>query len=98
MQKVKVQRYISGKRPDYARADSSSEVSDEDDFIDTRKRLERHKAERHKMELSRRGGSAEGDERGTGDAQEEDEAEVDDPRLRRLRQRPVDMESRDGQK
>ncbi|XP_016970063.2 microfibrillar-associated protein 1 [Drosophila rhopaloa] len=92
MQKVKVQRYISGKRPDYARADSSSEESDEDDFIDTRKRLERHKAERHKMELSRRGGSVDGEGKKGGEAQDEDEAEVDDPRLRRLRQRPVDME------
>lgn len=33
MQKVKVQRYISGKRPEYAQYDSS-EDSDDDDFID----------------------------------------------------------------
>ncbi|KAL7731460.1 hypothetical protein ACLKA6_017278 [Drosophila palustris] len=85
MQKVKVQRYISGKRPDYARADSSSDESDEDDFVDNRRRMERHKAERHKVELARRGGS--GDE-----GNKEDEAEVDDPRLRRLRARPADME------
>ncbi|ALC43379.1 Mfap1 [Drosophila busckii] len=85
MQKVKVQRYISGKRPDYARADSSSEESDDDDFVDNRKRLERHKAERHKLELSRRDSGDHG-------APAEDEAEVDDPRLRRLRTRTGDME------
>lgn len=34
MQKVKVQRYISGKRPEYAQYDSSEEDSDDDDFID----------------------------------------------------------------
>ncbi|XP_030385008.1 microfibrillar-associated protein 1 [Scaptodrosophila lebanonensis] len=84
MQKVKVQRYISGKRPDYARAESTSEESDDDDFIDNRRR---HKAERHKMELARRGS---GDEKQPED--EEDNAEVDDPRLRRLRTRPVDQE------
>lgn len=59
MQKVKVQRYISGKRPDYARADSSSDESEDDDFVDNRRRMERHKAERHKVELARRVGSGE---------------------------------------
>lgn len=34
MQKVKVQRYISGKRPEYAQYDSSEEDTDDDDFID----------------------------------------------------------------
>lgn len=34
MQKVKVQRYVSGKKPDYARGVSSDESSDEDDFLD----------------------------------------------------------------
>ncbi|EDV96284.1 microfibrillar-associated protein 1 [Drosophila grimshawi] len=85
MQKVKVQRYISGKRPDYARADSSSDESDDDDFVDNRKRLERHKAERHKVELLRRNSADK-------NTAEQDEAEVDDPRLRRLRARPVDVE------
>jgi hypothetical protein len=36
MQKVKVQRYISGKRPEYAQYDSSDEESEGDDFIDNR--------------------------------------------------------------
>ncbi|EDW78766.1 uncharacterized protein Dwil_GK12529 [Drosophila willistoni] len=87
MQKVKVQRYISGKRPEYARGDSSSDESDEDDFIDNRKRMERHKAEHYKVELAARHGSD--DDK---DDEEGDDAEVDDPRLRRLRARPVDME------
>lgn len=40
MQKVKVQRYISGKRPEYAAKDSSDESSnDEDDFVDNRKTI-----------------------------------------------------------
>ena len=34
MQKVKVQRYVSGKKPDYARGISSDESSDDDDFVD----------------------------------------------------------------
>lgn len=34
MQKVKVQRYISGKRPDYAPAASSEEDSETEDFLD----------------------------------------------------------------
>lgn len=34
MQKVKVQRYISGKKPDYAQGVSSSEESDTEDFIE----------------------------------------------------------------
>jgi len=33
MQKVKVHRYVSGKRPDYAGRSSSDEESEEDDFI-----------------------------------------------------------------
>uniref|UniRef100_A0A1B0CKH1 Micro-fibrillar-associated protein 1 C-terminal domain-containing protein n=1 Tax=Lutzomyia longipalpis TaxID=7200 RepID=A0A1B0CKH1_LUTLO len=38
MQKVKVQRYISGKRPEYATYDTSGEESDDGDFVDTRQR------------------------------------------------------------
>ncbi|KAK3926119.1 Microfibrillar-associated protein 1 [Frankliniella fusca] len=34
MQKVKVHRYVSGKRPDYAPMSSSEEESEEEDFID----------------------------------------------------------------
>lgn len=32
MQKVKVQRYISGKRPEYAPKDASDESSNDEDF------------------------------------------------------------------
>ncbi|CAD6234503.1 GSCOCG00001958001-RA-CDS [Cotesia congregata] len=34
MKKVKVHRYVSGKRPDYAPAASSDEESDDDDFLE----------------------------------------------------------------
>lgn len=34
MQKVKVQRYISGKRPDYAPVASSDDDSESEDFMD----------------------------------------------------------------
>lgn len=37
MQKVKVHRYVSGKRPEYAPMSSSEEESEEEDFIETRK-------------------------------------------------------------
>lgn len=36
MQKVKVRRYISGKRPEYAQYESSEEESGDDDFVDRR--------------------------------------------------------------
>lgn len=36
MKKVKVHRYVSGKRPDYAPAASSDEESEEEDFLDRR--------------------------------------------------------------
>jgi hypothetical protein len=38
MKKVKVQRYISGKRPEYAQRDSSDESSAEDDFIEQKQK------------------------------------------------------------
>ena len=37
MQKVKVQRYISGKRPEYAPKDVSDESSNDEDCFDNRK-------------------------------------------------------------
>lgn len=39
MQKVKVQRYISGKRPEYALKDASDESSNDEDFFDNRKSI-----------------------------------------------------------
>lgn len=40
MQKVKVHRYVSGKRPEYAPASSSEEESEEKDFFELRKQKE----------------------------------------------------------
>ncbi|XP_067646544.1 microfibrillar-associated protein 1 [Eurosta solidaginis] len=84
MQKVKVQRYVSGKRPEYARG-SSSDESDLEDFIDHRKRAAQAQHERH---AQRDDAPEEEQEK----AQSEDEGEIDDPRLRRLRALPVDPE------
>lgn len=42
MQKVKVQRYISGKKPDYAQGVSSAEESDAEDFIEQQRPERRH--------------------------------------------------------
>ncbi|KPJ15747.1 Microfibrillar-associated protein 1 [Papilio machaon] len=71
MQKVKVQRYISGKKPDYAQGVSSSEESDTEDFI------EQQKPERRVQIASQIGTKHE--------EHSDSEKEVDDPRLRRLR-------------
>lgn len=70
MQKVKVQRYISGKRPDYAQYESSEEESEEDDFID--RKQQRTFERNHELALNHQ-------------AVEYDEDEVkEDSRLRRL--------------
>lgn len=42
MQKVKVQRYISGKKPDYAQGVTSSEESEAEDFIEQQRPERRH--------------------------------------------------------
>ncbi|XP_044738087.1 microfibrillar-associated protein 1 [Chrysoperla carnea] len=76
MQKVKVHRYVSGKRPDYAPYESSESESGEDDFIERRNRRSHRDPDREQPELSKM------DER-EGD-------EMDDPRLRRLKSRPVE--------
>lgn len=41
MQKVKVHRYVSGKRPDYAQDLRSDSDSDEDDFLERRHHIPR---------------------------------------------------------
>ncbi|CAD7002629.1 unnamed protein product [Ceratitis capitata] len=83
MQKVKVQRYVSGKRPDYAIVDTSSDESDLEDFIDHRKRAaqQQHERRSHREHTETQEKPQSGNE-----------AEVDDPRLRRLRVRPEDQE------
>jgi glutaredoxin len=39
MQKVKVQRYISGKRPEYATKDVSDGSSNDEDYFENRKSI-----------------------------------------------------------
>ncbi|XP_058448048.1 microfibrillar-associated protein 1 [Malaya genurostris] len=73
MQKVKVHRYVSGKRPEYAQYASSDEETDDDDFMDNRRAAA---AEELVREQRRREGSAEDN-----DTLPED---IDDPRIRRL--------------
>ena len=41
MKKVKVQRYISGKRPEYAPSSDEGDQSEEDDFTAPRTAMER---------------------------------------------------------
>ncbi|MCL4118809.1 UNVERIFIED_CONTAM: hypothetical protein GTU68_059341 [Idotea baltica] len=63
MKKVKVQRYVSGKRPDYAPASSDEEETDDEDF--TQPRAPNQSSSPPHKSLT--------------------EAELQDPRLRRLR-------------
>ncbi|KAL1131762.1 hypothetical protein AAG570_011375 [Ranatra chinensis] len=71
MQKVKVHRYVSGKRPEYAPMSSSEEESEEEDFIESRKH--------------QRGGQPSPEPRKTEES--DNESLPDDPRLRRLKSR-----------
>ncbi|CAG9566147.1 unnamed protein product [Danaus chrysippus] len=71
MQKVKVQRYISGKKPDYAQGVTSSEESEAEDFIEQQRPERRHQIAQIISQKD--------------DIQSHSENEVDDPRLRRLR-------------
>lgn len=79
MQKVKVQRYISGKRPEYAQYVSSDEESEEDDFSDRKTQTQKSysRAEEISMEISRQEHSS----------QMQDQQQIDDPRLKRLMHR-----------
>jgi len=74
MQKVKVQRYISGKRPDYARKYSDSESEEEEEDFSNKKR------DHHRYDDSR-SPSPESRRR---DEEMPDMGAVNDPRLRRL--------------
>lgn len=73
MKKVKVHRYISGKRPEYANYNSSDEASDDDDFLDHRGRPNRIRIEN----VHDKGAAEE-------DLEDDTELNMDDPRLRRL--------------
>lgn len=87
MQKVKVHRYISGKRPEYAQYRSSDEESEDDDFVD--RRAQRTFANRgdDSYEASRKRDAVMSME----DSYKSDEA-ADDPRLRRLARHKSDSE------
>lgn len=74
MQKVKVHRYVSGKKPDYAQDVRSDSDSDDDDFLERR-----HHAPR---------------EPSPEPTKSDDESELKDPRLKRLRNVEVDTEVR----
>lgn len=84
MQKVKVHRYVSGKRPDYAPLSSSEEESEEDDFIEQKRR---HLTGRpvSPAEIMEQDTEAAG------------EVDVDDPRLRRLKTRKKDDREEDSE-
>lgn len=90
MQKVKVHRYISGKRPEYAQYRSSDEESEDDDFID--RRAQRSFANRgdDSYDTSRK----RDDITSKDDSYKSDEA-ADDPRLRRLARHRSDSEDDD---
>ncbi|KAI9590545.1 microfibrillar-associated protein 1 [Glossina fuscipes] len=88
MEKVKVQRYISGKRPDYAKENSSSEESDLEDFLDSRRR--QLAATQHDKRYRRH--DKEDPTRKEPSDHDETVEEIDDPRLRRLRARPIEAE------
>ncbi|KAG8224536.1 hypothetical protein J437_LFUL004227 [Ladona fulva] len=83
MQKVKVHRYVSGKRPDYAPISSSEEESEEEDFIEQQRRHVHH--HHHSR-------GAPDEEVGEVDVDEEDE-EIEDRRLRRLKRKEGMQES-----
>ena len=74
MQKVKVTRYVSGRRPEYAPEDSSGESSEEEEGFGA-------------------GGGKEEEDKGEAGGEEArvtvEAREEDDPRLRRLRERRI---------
>lgn len=92
MQKVKVQRYISGKRPEYAQYKSSDEESETEDFVDRRaQRSFANRGDDSYDNTRKRDIEISIDE----DHYKSEEA-ADDPRLRRLaRHRASDSDSND---
>ena len=92
MQKVKVQRYISGKRPEYATGwDQSDEDSDGQDFISKRRGGDRGR-DKERMYKKESSSSSSDSSRSPSPARNRERAEdraeqtstADDPRLRRL--------------
>lgn len=92
MKKVKVHRYISGKRPEYAQSNSSDEESEEEDFIDKNKNDRREEDERERRSRDREDEDDYGHRSGAGGSHRE---EYDDPRLRRLNSRRYDDDYQD---
>lgn len=83
MQKVKVHRYISGKRPEYAQYESSGDESADDDFIDRKaQQIFANRGEEISMDL----GSGRHEDENEEPEEEDDESKLSDPRLRRLMQ------------
>lgn len=92
MQKVKVQRYISGKRPEYAQYQSSDDDSDNEDFVD--RKAQRSFANRgdDRYVDTRRRDHRESDENDE-DFYDKNTNAADDPRLRRMQARRDDSHS-----
>ena len=86
MQKVKVQRYISGKKPEYAVNYGSDEDSDGQDFVRPRPpKRERDREILYKKESSDSSSDSEDSASPRGGAEERTEdMDTDDPRIRRL--------------
>jgi len=86
MQKVKVQRYISGKKPEYAVNFSSDEESDGEDFVRPRPpKREREREILYKKESSSSDSDSDGSASPRGGSEERtEEMDTDDPRIRRL--------------
>lgn len=83
MQKVKVHRYISGKRPEYAQYESSGDESTEDDFSDRKaQRIFANRGDEISMDLRK----GRGHEDNEAPDDEDNENTLADPRLRRLMQ------------
>lgn len=88
MQKVKVQRYISGKRPDYAQRYSSSEEEEEEEDFSTKKmqmiKKEGEKSGRRREKERTRSSDSSSSDSSRSPSPTERSAGVDDARLRRL--------------
>jgi len=83
MQKVKVQRYISGKRPDYAqRMSSSEEESDGEDFI-SKARGDRERGRDRERQYQKDSDSSRSPSP-AGMHEDRDQEGAEDPRLKRL--------------
>merc|ERR1712008_136551 len=94
-EKVKVSRYISGKRPEYAsrgrdeRSSSESDSSDEEDFT-----KQRQKSPKHEVRSDEEDEHVFLEPAAPVKFEAEEAADVNDPRLRRLRAARTNVEDR----